>query len=176
MPRDQHKGLPSRRSTDFAIGSPKRSVMASSVRVFNRQAFLTGGTEAPPPNIAVQERYNQRMCLSVSNCPIHCVALRPLPCNYNMIPSVSALSGRNLHQRKTPLLHFRLNQHILEKSAISLWLAEVSSDECSGPMNFLPQVAHGAVSVETLTLYPRGLCGSGSIWLPNCTCVEFLSC
>jgi hypothetical protein len=86
-----------------------------------------------------------------------------------------ASGGRRIIYEAAALVPI-LGSHILEKGTISLWLAEVSSDECSSPMNFLPRVAHEGVSVETLTLYQRGLCGSGSIWLPNCTCVEFLSC
>jgi hypothetical protein len=79
-----------------------------------------------------------------------------------------AYGGRRIIYEAAALVPI-LGSHILEKGTISLWLAEVSSDECSGPMNFLPQLAHAAVSVETLTLYQRGLCGSRSIWLPNCT-------
>jgi hypothetical protein len=43
---------------------------------------------------AVQGRYNQSMCLWVSSCSLQGIAERPLPCSYNVIQSVSALSRR----------------------------------------------------------------------------------
>jgi len=57
-----------------------------------------------------------------------------------------AYGGRRIIYEAAALVPI-LGSHILEKGTISLWLAEVSSDECSGPMNFLPQVASEAVSV-----------------------------
>jgi hypothetical protein len=45
--------------------------------------------------LAVQERYNQKMRLSVSSCSLQSVAERPLPCNYNVIQFVCALSRRS---------------------------------------------------------------------------------
>ena len=44
--------------------------------------------------LAVQERYNESSFFSVLSCSLQGVALRPLPCNYNVIQSVSALSRR----------------------------------------------------------------------------------
>src|ERR1700687_471485 len=48
----------------------------------------------PTSKLAVQERYNQKMRLSVSSCSLQGIAERPLPCNYNVIQPVSALSRR----------------------------------------------------------------------------------
>ena len=42
--------------------------------------------------LAVQERYNESSLFRVLSCSLQGVALRPLPCNYNVIQSVSALS------------------------------------------------------------------------------------
>jgi len=44
--------------------------------------------------LAVQERYNEGSFFRVLHCSLQGVALRPLPCNYNVIQSVSALSRR----------------------------------------------------------------------------------
>jgi hypothetical protein len=44
--------------------------------------------------LAVQERYNENSFLTVLCCSLQGVALRPLPCNYNVIQNVSALSRR----------------------------------------------------------------------------------
>src|SRR6202161_2603853 len=44
--------------------------------------------------LAVQERYNESSFFRVLSCSLQGVALRPLPCNYNVIQSVSALSPR----------------------------------------------------------------------------------
>jgi hypothetical protein len=49
----------------------------------------------PPPKLAVQERYNQKMCLSVSSCSLQGIAERPLPCKYNVIQPVNAFHGGN---------------------------------------------------------------------------------
>ena len=48
----------------------------------------------PTSKLAVQERYNQKMHLSVSSCSLQGIAERPLPCNYNVIQPVIALSRR----------------------------------------------------------------------------------
>ncbi len=44
--------------------------------------------------LAVQERYNESSFFRVLSCSLQGVALRPLPCNYNVIQFVSALSLR----------------------------------------------------------------------------------
>jgi hypothetical protein len=44
--------------------------------------------------LAVQGRYNQKVRLSVSSCSLQGIAERPLPCNYNVIQFVYALSRR----------------------------------------------------------------------------------
>ena len=44
--------------------------------------------------LAVQERYNESSLFTVPSCSLQGVALRPLPCNYNVVQSVSALSRR----------------------------------------------------------------------------------
>src|SRR5260370_42243062 len=48
----------------------------------------------PPIKLAVQERYKQKKRLGVSSCSLQGIAERPLPCNYNVIQPVSALSRR----------------------------------------------------------------------------------
>jgi hypothetical protein len=50
--------------------------------------------QAPTSKLAVQERYNKKMRLSVSSCSLQGIAERPLPCNYNVIQFVCALSRR----------------------------------------------------------------------------------
>jgi hypothetical protein len=45
-------------------------------------------------NAAVQGRYNLNLFLGVPGRSLQGVALRPLPCSYNLIQSVSALSRR----------------------------------------------------------------------------------
>jgi len=59
---------------------------------FSRAADLQ--FRLPPSKLAVQERYNQEMRLSVSSCSLQGIAERPLPCNYNVIQFVCALSRR----------------------------------------------------------------------------------
>jgi hypothetical protein len=49
----------------------------------------------PPPKLAVQEQYNQKMRLSVSSCSLQGIAERPSPCKYNVIQLVSAFHGGN---------------------------------------------------------------------------------
>jgi len=49
----------------------------------------------PTSKLAVQERYNKKMRLSVSSCSLQGIAERPLPCNYNVIQHVSAFHGGN---------------------------------------------------------------------------------
>jgi hypothetical protein len=44
--------------------------------------------------IAVQERYNESSFFRVLSCSLQGVAVRPLPCNYNVIQPISALSRR----------------------------------------------------------------------------------
>ena len=44
--------------------------------------------------LAVQGRYNQSLCLSVSSYSLQGVAERPLPCNYYVIRYDGALSRR----------------------------------------------------------------------------------
>jgi hypothetical protein len=44
--------------------------------------------------LAVQERYNESSFFRVLSCSLQGVALRPLPCNYNVIQLVIALSRR----------------------------------------------------------------------------------
>jgi hypothetical protein len=46
------------------------------------------------PKLAVQGRYNQNPFLSISSCFLQGIAERPLPCNYNVIQFVCALSRR----------------------------------------------------------------------------------
>jgi hypothetical protein len=63
---------------------------------------ITGSFGMNPPtfigplvrNPAVQERYNLNLFLGVPRHFLQGVALRPLPCSYNVIQSVSALSLR----------------------------------------------------------------------------------
>ena len=47
----------------------------------------------PPPKLAVQERYNQKMRLSVSSCSLQGITERPLPCDYNVIQFVCAFTA-----------------------------------------------------------------------------------
>ncbi len=44
--------------------------------------------------LAVQERYNQKVFLAVILRSLQGIAERPLPCNYNVIQPISALSRR----------------------------------------------------------------------------------
>ena len=58
------------------------------------QERQTSNSGFPTSKLAVQERYNQKMRLSVSSYSLQGIAERPLPCNYNVIQPVSALSRR----------------------------------------------------------------------------------
>ena len=64
----------------------ERTVGAFGVRASFFQAFGS--------RLAVQERYNESSFFRIPSRCLQGVALRPLPCNYNVIQSVSALSRR----------------------------------------------------------------------------------
>ena len=72
--------------------------MEPATAEFNYEHQWPGGA-APilrlaAPKLAVQGRYNQSLCLSVSSCSLQGIAERPLPCNYYAIRYDGALSRR----------------------------------------------------------------------------------
>ena len=71
----------------------------SSLRFLLKIARSPGLFTLPTPKLAVQGRYNQSLHLRVSSRSLQGVAERPLPCNYNVIQPISALS-RRCHRRK----------------------------------------------------------------------------
>src|SRR5271169_5032678 len=66
----------------------------SSLRFVLKIARSPGLFTLPTPKLAVQGRYNQSLHLRVSSRSLQGVAERPLPCNYNVIQPISALSRR----------------------------------------------------------------------------------
>ena len=52
------------------------------------------GDHEPEKKLAVQERYNKKVFLAVILRSLQGVAERPLPCNYNVVQFVGALSRR----------------------------------------------------------------------------------
>jgi hypothetical protein len=65
-----------------------------AIRSPDRQISPFSDSRPKTPKLAVQERYNQNSFLSVSSRSLHGIAERPLPCNYNVIQPVIALSRR----------------------------------------------------------------------------------
>jgi hypothetical protein len=62
--------------------------------MLNIQRMRDGTCRLPVSNLAVQERYNMGVFSSVLTGSLQGIADRPLPCNYNVIQFVSALSRR----------------------------------------------------------------------------------
>jgi hypothetical protein len=58
------------------------------------QERQTSNAGFPTSKLAVQERYNQSLFHRVLNRSLQGIAERPLPCNYNVILFVCALSRR----------------------------------------------------------------------------------
>jgi hypothetical protein len=53
-------------------------------------------------NLAIQERYKQSLFHRVLSGSLQGIAARPLPCNYNMIQQISALSRRKRGFKSRP--------------------------------------------------------------------------
>jgi hypothetical protein len=66
----------------------------SSLRFVLKIASISQFSELAVPKLAVQGRYNQNLFLAVLPHSLQGIAERPLPCNYNVIQQISALSRR----------------------------------------------------------------------------------
>jgi hypothetical protein len=93
-------------------------------RATDRQTSNSGLT---PTKLAVQERYNQKMRLSVPSCSLQGIAERPLPCKYNVIQLVIALSRRKRGFKSRRGRHLFNDLQILESptssTSVTSWVS-----------------------------------------------------
>jgi hypothetical protein len=70
---------------------PVRLEIVFELRSQDRQisSFQSFGSK-----LAIHRRYTERRLLSIPSCYLQGITVRPVPCNYNVIQSVSALSRR----------------------------------------------------------------------------------
>ena len=77
------------RASPSHLASTARNRLYASFPTSQITLFESLGSKLP-----IHRRYTERQFLGIPSCCLQGITVRPVPCNYNVIPSVAALSRR----------------------------------------------------------------------------------